>query len=83
MSSHSVADARNHLSELIDRALQGQDVVITRHGAPVVELRPVSRPARPVSLADLEWLDARRLRGLAIGEDAGATLSRIRDEDWS
>lgn len=39
MSSYSVADAKNGLPRLIDRALEGEEVVITRHGKPVVELR--------------------------------------------
>ena len=42
MGKHSVADAKNSLSELIDRALDGEGVVITRHGRPVVELKPIA-----------------------------------------
>jgi len=30
MGKHSVADAKNNLSKLIDRALEGESVVITR-----------------------------------------------------
>jgi len=37
--THSVAEAENRLPELIDRALAGEGVTITRHGRPVVELR--------------------------------------------
>ncbi len=44
MSTHTVAEAEGHLSELIDRALEGEGVVITRHGKPVVELKPVPAP---------------------------------------
>ena len=59
MSTYSVADAKNNLPKLIDRALQGEEVVITRHGKPVVELRPASvRPSPPVGT--YEWLQARR-----------------------
>ena len=36
MSPHSVVEAKNKLSEL-DRALDGEVVIITRHGKPVVE----------------------------------------------
>ncbi|MFL5257013.1 MAG: type II toxin-antitoxin system Phd/YefM family antitoxin [Rhodopila sp.] len=32
MTQHSAAEAKNQLSDLIDRALAGEDVVITRHG---------------------------------------------------
>jgi antitoxin (DNA-binding transcriptional repressor) of toxin-antitoxin stability system len=44
MSAYSVADAKNRLSSLIDKAVAGEEVVITRHGKPVVELR-ASQPA--------------------------------------
>ena len=44
MSTHSVAEAEGHLSELIDRALDGEGVVITRDGEPVAELKPVPKP---------------------------------------
>ena len=71
MGTYSVADAKNRLPELIDRALKGEGVVITRHGRPVVELKPIPELARAVSPADLDWLAARRI----------CRLSRIRQ--WS
>ncbi|HWE98745.1 MAG TPA: type II toxin-antitoxin system prevent-host-death family antitoxin [Caulobacteraceae bacterium] len=40
MTSYSVAEAKNRLPSLIDKALDGEEVVITRHGKPVAELRP-------------------------------------------
>ena len=51
MSTHSVAEAKNHLPELIDRALKGESVVITRHGHPVVELKAVPPPPRAQQFA--------------------------------
>lgn len=81
MSAHSVVEAKNQLSELIDRALKGEDIVITRHGRAVVALRAIPEPARPASPADLDWLAERRIgRALAV-ENAGALLSKLRDED--
>ena len=80
MSTHSVADSKNRLSELIDRALDGESVVITRHGRPVVELKPVQARARPLSAEDLDWLAARHATRRARRDDAGALLSRLRDE---
>ncbi len=38
MPRYSVAEAKNTLPRLIDRALAGEEVVITRHGKPVVEI---------------------------------------------
>jgi prevent-host-death family protein len=34
MSQYNFVEAKNWLSELIDRALKGEGVVITRHGRP-------------------------------------------------
>jgi prevent-host-death family protein len=42
MSEYSVANAKTHLPRLIDRAIDGEAVVITRHGKPVAELRSTS-----------------------------------------
>ena len=81
MSTHSVAEAKNRLSELIDRALAGEGVTITRHGRPVVELRPVEREPGPVRPEDLDWLAARAAsRGPAPAQDAGQLVSDMRDE---
>jgi prevent-host-death family protein len=80
MSTYSVADAKNQLSELIDRALRGEGVVITRHGRPMVELKPVDEPAQPLSAADLDWLAAHRVGRAPGSEDAGRLVERMRDE---
>jgi prevent-host-death family protein len=82
MSTHSVTEAKNRLPELIDRALKGEDVVITRHGHPVVELKPVRPPARPVSGGALDWLAARRVKLKDAKENAGTIVSKMRDEEW-
>jgi prevent-host-death family protein len=80
MSQHSVAEAKNHLSDLIDRTIAGEAVIITRHGHPVVELKPVRPRAKPVTAEDLDWLAARRIEMHAT-VDAGKLVSRMRDED--
>lgn len=81
MTEYSVADAKNRLSELIERAMNGEEVVVTRHGQPVVELRARTPAPRRVSKESLDWLDKVRV-GRASEEDAGAFVSRMRDEDW-
>ena len=87
MSTHSVADAKNHLSELINRALRGEGVVITRRGQPVVELKavwPATEPApqspRRMTKADVEWLRARRVGRLSPDKDAAELVREMRDE---
>lgn len=41
MARYGVAEAKDGLPALIDKALAGEEVVITRHGQPVAELRAV------------------------------------------
>lgn len=82
MSTYSVADAKNKLSGLIDRALKGEGVVITRHGTPVVELRPVAVQEKTVTQADLDWLAAHRFQPKRPPTLEGPELVRaMRDEE--
>jgi len=82
MSQHSVVEAKNQLSSLIDRALKGEDVVITRHGTPVVELKAVRSAGRAMTQADLDWLDSVRIE-LAPGAPSAVDLVRqMRDEGY-
>jgi len=78
MSTHSVAEAKNQLSRLIERALTGEPVIITRHGHPVVEIRPVKPSVRPTREEKLAWLEANRVK-LPDGVDVQAILRQIRD----
>jgi len=43
----NIAEAKAKLSELLDRALGGEDIVIARAGKPLARLAPVKRKARP------------------------------------
>jgi prevent-host-death family protein len=82
MSQHSVVQAKNQLSSLIDRALKGEDVVITRHGTPVVELKAVRPAGRRMTQADFDWIEAHRVE-LAPGAPNSAELVRqMRDEGY-
>jgi prevent-host-death family protein len=80
MAEYSVVQAKNGLSDLIERALAGEAVVVTRHGVPVVELKAVRAQGRPMTKADIEWLRTGRpsARG---GPDAGEFVSQMRDAD--
>lgn len=81
MSTHSVAEAKAHLSDLIERALSGEDVVITRHGHPVVELKAVTRPPRRrITEEDIRWIERHRVGRKIPKIDAGTLVSQMRDE---
>ena len=78
MSDVSLADAKAHLSALIDRVIAGETVRITRRGKPVAQLTPATRVRAP--------LDVAALRALADSlpyqtESAGDFVRRMRDED--
>lgn len=81
MSTHSVAEAKNKLPELIDRALKGEGIVITRHGRPVAELRPIPAPERRITDEDIDWLRKHRVGSGQASVDAGTLVSTMRDED--
>ena len=80
MSIYSVAEAKNQLSKLIDRALNGEGVVISRRGEPVVELKPVRPAPPPITEADIQWLRARRIGRTPAKTDAGTLIREMRDE---
>ena len=83
MGKHSVAEAKSHLSSLIDRALDGDEVIITRHGTPVVEIRPVMKQARVMTDEAMEWLTANRVVPERLPrQDAAEIVRQMRDEDW-
>lgn len=46
MRQVNLAEAKARLSELIDAALQGEDVVIARRNTPVVKLAVVKQPTK-------------------------------------
>ncbi len=41
-----LAEAKNKLSELMDRATRGEDITITRHNQDIVRLVPAKHPSR-------------------------------------
>jgi len=48
MVTVSLAEAKAHLSELVDKAEAGEEIVITRHGKPVANLSAAKKPKLPV-----------------------------------
>lgn len=58
MNAVNLADAKAHLSELIDRVEAGDFVEITRRGKPVAWLTAVARPRKRIDAALLRSLTA-------------------------
>ena len=75
MKVASVADAKSHLSALIDDVESGAEVIITRRGRPVARL--VAEPATPQAVgweALHAWVDA-------TPAVAAATVAELRERD--
>lgn len=72
----AVFEAKSKLSALLDRACRGEEVVITRHGAPIARLVPMNAPAAP----DRD-LAVRAVRALKkrLNVDAGVSLRKLVD----
>ena len=58
MDAVSLADAKAHLSELVDRIEAGASIDITRRGKRVARLTAVDSPRKRVDLAALQALTA-------------------------
>ncbi|HEY3814524.1 MAG TPA: type II toxin-antitoxin system prevent-host-death family antitoxin [Caulobacteraceae bacterium] len=78
MAQYSVAEAKNNLPKLIDRMLAGEEVTITRRGAPVANLTPARAIGRPL---DLEWLESHQVVPASGADfDSAALIRQMRDE---
>lgn len=65
MGVHTVveAEAKEQLSELIDRALRGEEVRIIREGRPLLSLAvSPDEPESPTSAQDIDWLRRHRVK---------------------
>jgi prevent-host-death family protein len=78
MDSISLADAKAHLSELVERAAAGDTVCITRRGKPVALITAVDKPRKRIDLAALRALTDAMPRQ---PESAGRFVRRMRDQD--
>lgn len=56
MDSINLADAKAHLSELIDRVEKGETIEILRRGKPVARLTGIKPPSKPFPVAELRKL---------------------------
>lgn len=80
MATYSIAQAKDQLSRLVDEAVRGEQVTITRHGKPVAELRPATPAGRPMTKEGIEWLRKCRESLPYFEGDAVAEIRAMRDE---
>ena len=77
MSTVTLADAKAHLSHLIDQVEAGNEVVITRRGKPVARITPVGTPRKP-----LQSLAAFRARIPKARKPSAELIRELRDEGY-
>jgi prevent-host-death family protein len=78
MKTVNLAEAKAHLSELVDSAEAGETVQILRRGKPVARLVPPERPRKPIDLAALRRLTEK----MPFQEQsAGEFIRELRDSD--
>lgn len=77
MRSVSVAEAKAHLSELLDAVEQGEELEITRRGKPIAKVTPLPPPPRPL---DVEAIRRRLADVFCEVEDSETAIRRLRDE---
>lgn len=76
MSTVTLAEAKTHLSHLLDQVEAGEEVVITRRGQPIARLSAVGKPKHPVkSLAEF------RSRMPGWRKSSAELLREMREED--
>jgi len=80
MSRYSVTVAKNTLPSLINKAASGEEVILTRRGKPVAELRPILARAARGSPAIYDWLRARRDAETPIGVTSVELLNSMYEE---
>jgi prevent-host-death family protein len=74
----SLADAKAHLSELVERAAAGEAVCITRRGKAVAQITAVDSPRRRIDPAALRAMtDAMPVQP----QPARDFIRRMRDDD--
>jgi antitoxin (DNA-binding transcriptional repressor) of toxin-antitoxin stability system len=81
MSTYSIAEAKNRLPALIDKAIEGEEVVITRHGKPVAELRASGQRGAKSARAMHEWLFARRDGRKSVGITSVELLNEMYEDN--
>jgi prevent-host-death family protein len=76
-----VLDARSRFSELIDRAEKGEEITITRRGAPVARIVPAR--AQPIKSAEERQRIIEEFRRIRQGiAERGGSVTQAEIREW-
>jgi prevent-host-death family protein len=81
MATYTLAQAKDQLSRLVDEAMTGAPVTITRHGKPAVHLMAAQPETRPMTQDDLDDLAAFRSTMPYMTVSSAELLRAMRDEE--
>lgn len=81
METVGLFEAKTHLSELVARAEQGEEVIITRHNKPVAKLVPISEVSPELVARRLQIFEELQAIGREI-EKRGGPLSVEEILEW-
>lgn len=75
----AVSEAKAQLTDLVRRAEEGEEIILTRHGQPVVALKAIKPAPRAITPADLDWLAANAIAPKPGFETPQESLQAMRD----
>ena len=78
MRTVSLAEAKAHLSELLNAVESGEEIIITRHGRAVARVSPAAKQKQPLAL---ERLAALRASVPAWTEPSTKRVGQMRDAE--
>ena len=83
MGAYSVGEAKQDLERLLDEALSGEVVTITRDGRPAVSLTPAPKEEQKLPIDDefIEWMRKRREARPSLGPDSVTLVREMREEE--
>ena len=77
MQNVNLAEAKAHLSALVEKAAAGEPVLILRRGKPIAQITAIAAPRKPIDRAALRALTG----GMrAKGKGAGIFTRTMRDK---
>ena len=56
MTRQDITQAKSNLSELLDLAINGEEIVITQNDKPVAKISPIKRPLKRGSAKGKVWM---------------------------
>ncbi len=79
MDSFNIAEAKAHLSALIERAAAGEEIEIRKRGEPVAKLVPIEKPRKPI---DVDALSAHTDKMTYHGTSAAELIREMRESRY-